>query len=412
MILVMRNCRWISNARIPPIDEKYRKNTLVTDKSHKNSPSSLATLFAQADGMIDPQTGGLVPPIQPSTTFARDENYQLISDSHIYGRDDNDLLRLGEKILTRAENGADGLLFPSGMAAIAAIMRTVANGGRILAQSNIYWGTTKWLREFCARREITLVEIDCSDIKLLALRVREFNPDLVFVETPSNPWLKVCDIAAAAAICGAQNTILVVDSTAATPVHTKPLDLGADIVMHSATKAINGHSDVLAGFLAVKDDSLPIWQAIKTDRHDAGALLGSFEAWLLIRGMRTLPLRMNHMSRSALTIAEYLQSHNRVGEVFYPGLESNGGHAVAVKQMSGGFGSLLSILVEGQAALDVCGQLAIFKRATSLGSIESLVEHRHTIEGDATGIPPSLLRFSIGIEDVGDLIGDLEQALG
>jgi len=379
----------------------------------RNKPLSSATLFAQANGAIDPQTGGIVPPIQPSSTFARNKDYKLISDNHIYGRDDSDLLRLGEAILTKAEHGEDGLLFPSGMAAIAAIMRCIANGGRILLQSGIYWGTTKWVREFCARRSIELKEIDCSDSELLGQVIADFRPDLVFVETPSNPWLKIVDISAASTACAKIDAVLVVDSTASTPVLSNPLDLGADIVMHSATKAINGHSDILAGFLAVKDATLPIWQMIKTDRHDAGALLGSFEAWLLIRGMRTLPLRVERMSETALKIADFLENHNRVSKVFYPGLASHAAHTLARHQMPGGFGSLLSFLVDGDGAmaLSVCGRLNLFQRATSLGGVESLVEHRHSIEGDATGVPPSMIRLSVGIENSDELIADLEQGL-
>ncbi len=376
----------------------------------RNATLSLATLFAQADGIVDPQTGGLVPPIQPSSTFARDEDYQPISEGHIYGRDDNDLLRLGEEILAKAENGSEGLLFPSGMAAIASAARTLNNGGRILLQSGIYWGTTKWMREFCARRDIALKEIDCSDTALNCETIETFKPDLVLVETPSNPWLKVTDIEAASHSCRKVGAVLIVDSTAATPVHSNPLDLGADIVMHSATKAINGHSDLLAGFLAVRDANLPIWQAIKTDRHDAGALLGSFEAWLLIRGMRTLPLRMERMSQSALKVANFLLAHDAVDEVFYPGLPTHADHELASRQMKGGYGCLLSFLIngDGETALGVCGRLKLFHRATSLGGVESLVEHRHSIEPD---IPPGLIRLSVGIEDVDELINDLDQAL-
>ncbi len=375
-----------------------------------NHPTTLATLFAQADGAIDPLTGGVVPPIQPSSTFVRNKDYQPISDGHIYGRDDNDLLRLGEQILTKAEHGEDGLLFPSGMAAIAAVMRTTASGGRILLQSGIYWGTTKWVREFCQRRQIELLEVDSSNRKLLSRTIQSFRPDLVFVETPSNPLLKLVDIQAASKACSKNSSILIVDSTAATPVLTNPLDLGADIVMHSATKAINGHSDVLAGFLAVKDETLPIWQAIKTDRHDAGALLGSFEAWLLIRGMRTLPLRVERMSESALKTAGFLAEHDEVKKVFYPGLSTHPQFELAQVQMIGGFGSLMSFLVNGPSSrsLEVCGKLNLFKRATSLGGVESLVERRHSIE---EAIDPNLIRISVGIENADELIADLEQAL-
>ncbi len=374
----------------------------------KKNRTELATLFAQANGAIDPQTGGVVPPIQSATTFVRDESYALVSPDHIYARDDNDLVRLGEDILARAEHGEDGLLFPSGMAAVAAVMRTVPNGGRIVMQSGIYWGATKWTREFCVRRAIELVEVDCADPD--ALRAVGGSADIVWIETPSNPYLKTIDIAASADIANTMGAALVVDSTAATPILSQPLDHGAEFVMHSATKAINGHSDVLAGFLACADAGSPRWQAICTDRHDAGAVMGSFEAWLLIRGMRTLPLRVERMSATALAVADYLSCHDAVETVLYPGLPADPGHAVAARQMSGGFGSLLSFQVNGgrQAALKCVGAMQLFKRATSLGGVESLVEHRHTIEDT---VPENLLRLSIGIEARDDLISDLREAL-
>ena len=373
----------------------------------------ISTRMVQANGVIDVQTGAVVPPIQSATTFARNADYSLISDKHLYSRDDNDLLRLGEEILTKAENAEAGLLFPSGMAAIAAIMRTVPNRGTIIIQSQIYWGTTKWVRDFCARREIALHEIDCSDALVLSKAIDDQTPNLVFVETPSNPWLRITDIQNTAQLCHAVGAVLVVDSTAASPILSNPIALGADIVMHSATKSINGHSDVLAGFLATADAQSDIWQAISMDRHDAGAVLGSFEAWLLIRGMRTLPLRMERMCANAMQIASFLDNHSKVEAVLYPGLTSHPGHELAAKQMSGGYGSLLSFLVKGdaQTALDVCSKLEIFKRATSLGGVESLVEHRHSVEGDATGVPKNLIRLSVGIEHVEDLTGDLGEAL-
>jgi len=207
----------------------------------------------------------------------------------------------------------------------------------------------------------------------------------------------------------AVDAICAIDATAATPVLSQPLDLGADVVMHSATKGINGHSDVLAGVLCIKDASSPLWEAIKADRKMAGAVLGPFEAWLLVRGLRTLPLRMERMSTNALKIAEWLMALDDVEDVFYPGLPSHNGHDIAKRQMSGGYGCLLSVLVKGDA-LAVAGRLKLFHRATSLGGVESLVEHRYTIEPH-TGIPENLLRLSIGIEDADDLIADLDQAL-
>lgn len=373
---------------------------------------SVATIAAQAGGYIDAASGGVVPPIQPSTTFARDRSYQPHPTGNIYARDDNDVGRIAEALLAQLDNAEAALLFPNGMAAIAAVFRALPGGATVLVQSQIYWGTTKWLREFCARRSVTLIEADLSDIGQAQSLCAQHQPDLVFIETPSNPWLRTTDIALVAEATHAAGGRLVVDATAATPILTRALDFGADIVMHSATKGINGHSDVLAGVLATNAPADPHWQAIAIDRHDAGAVIGSFEAWLLIRSIRTLPLRVERMSQNAQAVAEFLQSHDAVAQVFYPGLPDFEGHSVAKRQMAGGFGSLLSFCVKGGAveALRVAGRLNLFHRATSLGGVESLVEHRHTIEPH-TGIPESLLRLSIGIEDVQDLRADLEQAL-
>jgi cystathionine gamma-synthase len=373
---------------------------------------SVATIAAQAGGYIDAASGGVVPPIQPSTTFARDRSYQPHPTGNIYARDDNDVGRIAEALLAQLDNAEAALLFPNGMAAIAAVFRALPGGATVLVQSQIYWGTTKWLREFCARRSVTLIEADLSDIGQAQSLCAEHQPDLVFIETPSNPWLRTTDIALVSEATHAAGGRLVVDATAATPILTRALDFGADIVMHSATKGINGHSDVLAGVLATNAPAAPHWQAIAIDRHDAGAVIGSFESWLLIRSIRTLPLRVERMSQNAQAVAEFLQSHDAVAQVFYPGLPDFDGHSVAKRQMAGGFGSLLSFCVKGGAveALRVAGQLNLFHRATSLGGVESLVEHRHTIEPH-TGIPESLLRLSIGIEDVQDLCADLEQAL-
>ena len=373
---------------------------------------SVATIAAQAGGYIDAASGGVVPPIQPSTTFARDRSYQPHPTGNIYARDDNDVGRIAEALLAQLDNAEAALLFPNGMAAIAAVFRALPGGATVLVQSQIYWGTTKWLREFCARRSVTLIEADLSDIGQAQSLCAQHQPDLVFIETPSNPWLRTTDIALVAEATHAAGGRLVVDATAATPILTRALDFGADIVMHSATKGINGHSDVLAGVLATNAPADPHWQAIAIDRHDAGAVIGSFEAWLLIRSIRTLPLRVERMSQNAQAVAEFLQSHDAVAQVFYPGLPDFEGHSVAKRQMAGGFGSLLSFCVKGGAveALRVAGRLNLFHRATSLGGVESLVEHRHTIEPH-TGIPESLLRLSIGIEDVQDLCADLQQAL-
>ena len=372
-----------------------------------------ATIAAHAAGATDLASGGVVPAMHMATTFARDEDYAPLVEDNTYLRYHNENVKVAEQLLCKLERAEDTLLFPSGMAAVAAVFRTVPNNATVLVQRQIYWGTTQWIRDFCARRQIALIEVEAADLTAFSEACAAHKPALAWVETPSNPWLRIVDIKASAAAAHAVGATLVVDSTAATPVLSQPLTHGADIVMHSATKAINGHSDVLAGALAVQDPDSPIWQAILTDRNTAGAVLGPMEAWLLTRGMRTLPLRMERMSANAQALAEYLSDHPSIEEVMYPGLPDHPGHETAKAQMSGGFGSLLSFVVRGGGpqALRAAGRLQLFLRATSLGGVESLVEHRHTIEPH-TGIPEGLLRLSVGIEDVADLKGDLGQALG
>jgi cystathionine gamma-synthase len=371
-----------------------------------------ATLAAQALHHVDPATGGLAPAIQPSTTFARDEGYQLINPAYLYGRDDVPGYAQVEAVLCALEAGVEALVFPSGMAAIAALFRTLRRGASVIVQRPIYYGTLVWLAKFCAHREIALHCFDGGDPASLEPAVQAAKPAIVWIETPSNPMLDVIDIERAAELAHAAGALLAVDSTAATPILTRPLARGADLVMHSATKYLNGHSDVVAGVLVTrqKDDR---WAAIRADRHDAGALLGPFEAWLLLRGLRTLALRVRQASDSALALARFLEGHPRVERVLYPGLPSHPGHAVAQRQMAGGCGGLMSFLVQGDAAatLAVAGRLRLIARATSLGGTESVIEHRFTIEGAATGVPPNLLRLAVGIEDADDLIADLAQAL-
>jgi cystathionine gamma-synthase len=371
-----------------------------------------ATVLAQLGHYVDPATGGLAPPIQPSTTFARDEGYALTNPGHTYGRDDNPGYAQVEAVLCALERGAEALVFPSGMAAIAALFRTLRRGDAVVVQRPIYYGALAWLASFCAHREIALHHFEGGDPDALERVVQAGNPAIVWIETPSNPMLEVVDIARAAEVAHAAGALLAVDSTAATPILTRPLELGADLVMHSATKYLNGHSDLLAGVLVTKqkDDR---WAAIRADRHDAGALLGPFEAWLLLRGLRTLALRVRQASENAFAIARFLAEHPKVERVLYPGLPDHPRHALARRQMDGGFGGLLSFLVKGDAAaaLGVASRLRLIARATSLGGTESLIEHRFTIEGAATGVPPNLLRLAVGIEDRDDLIADLAQAL-
>ncbi len=372
-----------------------------------------ATLAARAGGAIDCASGGVVPGIYPATTFVRGEDYVPLADGNTYLRSHAPNGRIVEDLLAQLEGAQDAMVFPSGMAAVAAVFRTVPNGGCVLVQQQIYWGTTAWIRDFCTRRGIKLVEIEAADTDAFTAACAKHRPHLAWIETPSNPWLRIVDLKAAADAVHAVGGALIADMTTATPVLTRALSFGADVVMHSATKGLNGHADVLAGALAVANKQSALWQAVRADRDMAGAGLGPFEAWLLLRGMRTLPLRMERMSANALKLAEFLEDHPAVETVLYPGLPSHTGHPLAVQQMTGGFGPLLSFVVKGGAknALQAAGKMKLFHRATSLGGVESLVEHRYTIEPH-TGIPEGLLRLSVGIEDAGDLMDDLGQALG
>lgn len=376
------------------------------------SPRRPATLLASLGGDLDPRTGGLVPPIQPATTFARKPDYSLIDPACLYGRDDAPIYPVVERLLAKLEGGAAALVLPSGMAALAAILRTIRRGQAIAAQRGIYYGTVDRLQSFTVRHGIGLHWFEGSDPGDLERVVTTAKPALVLIETPSNPLLEVVDIARSAEVAHAAGALLMVDSTAATPLVTRPLALGADLVMHSATKALNGHSDVLAGVLVTaREDER--WAEMRADRHDAGALLGPFEAWLLLRGLRTLALRVERMNASALQVAGFLAGHPAIERVLYPGLPSHPGHEIAKLQMTGGFGYLMSFLVRGGAeeALRVAGRLEVIARATSLGGVESVIEHRASIEPASTSVPANLLRLSIGIEDPADLITDLTQPL-
>ena len=370
------------------------------------------TLSAQALHLIDPATGGVAQPIQPATTYARDGKYQLLSEGHSYGRDQNPTFELPEALLARLESGAAARLFASGMAAAVAVVQALKPGDRIAAPQVMYWGLRNWLVEFCNDWGLGLDLFDAGDPQGLADALKPGQTKLLWIETPCNPTWEVIDIAEAAGRAHETGALLAVDSTVATPVLTRPLELGADLVFHSATKYLNGHGDVVAGALvtAREDD---FWARVCRNRANLGAVLGPFESWLLLRGLRTLYLRVRQASANAMAIASHFEGHPGLEVVIYPGLESHPGHKIARRQMVGGFGGMLALRVKGggTAALAVATRCRVFTRATSLGSVESLIEHRATIEGPDSPIPADLLRLSIGIEAVEDLIADLEQAL-
>jgi cystathionine gamma-synthase len=370
-----------------------------------------STLAAQAMGWVDPSTKAVIPPIHTATTFIRDPDNQYRS-GRSYARADNPTFDHAEALLAALEGGAGCLTFASGMAAATAVFQILAPGDHVVVPEVMYWGLRKWLTTFGRERGLVVDLVDTGDLDALAGALRPGATRVVWIETPANPTWAITDIAAAANLAHDAGAKLAVDSTVATPVLTRPLALGADLVMHSATKYLNGHSDVVAGALvSARHDEF--WARLTTFRHDGGAILGPFEAWLLLRGMRTLPLRVERACRTALHLAQRLAGHGSVAAVLYPGLPEHPGHEVAARQMQGGFGGMLSIRVKGgeQAAIATAAKVRIWKRATSLGGVESLIEHRASVEGLGTPVPPDLLRLSVGIEDPDDLLEDLEQAM-
>ncbi len=371
-----------------------------------------ASAAAQALGWVDEKTRAVSPAIHTSTTFIRDEDNQYRSGRG-YIRADNPSYDQAEALLNHLEQGAGALLFSSGMAAATAVFLGLRPGDHVIAPKVMYWGLRRWLQGFAKDWGLDVELVDTTDQLALARALQPGRTKLVWIETPANPTWVITDIAATAKLAHQAGARLAVDSTVATPVLTQPLTLGADIVMHAATKYLNGHSDVLAGALVTKQND-DFWKRLKAIRHDMGAVPGSFEAWLLLRGMRTLFVRVPAACRSAQLIAGHFAAHPKISAVLYPGLRSAQGHAVAAREMSGGFGGMLSLRVKAgeAAAIATAAKVRLWKRATSLGGVESLIEHRASVEGAGSPVPGDLLRLSVGLEDVGDLIADLEQALG
>jgi cystathionine gamma-synthase len=369
------------------------------------------TRVAQGMGKAAIPYRDIVPPIHVATTYERGAD-GAYPGGRVYSRADNPSYDQAEALIASLEGAASALLFASGQAAAGSLFQSLASGDRVLAPRNMYWALRKWMLEFAVPWGLAVEFYDNASIDDLASKARAMRPRLIWIETPANPTWDVTDIAAASTIAREVGAFVGVDSTAATPILTRPLELGAHIVMHSATKYLNGHSDVIAGALAtVHDDAL--WQRIRYVRGGGGAVLGPLEAWLLLRGMRTLSLRVAAASANARAIAERFHGHAKLSHVLYPGLPSHPNYAVARAQMRGGFGGMMSLRLAGgeDAAKAFTAKLRVFKRATSLGSVESFVEHRASVEGPGTMCPVDLVRLSIGIEHVDDLIEDIEQAL-
>lgn len=361
---------------------------------------SPATRAAQALHHINAETGGVSPAIELSSTFARDADYAP-RQPYIYGRDGGPTTAQAEAVLASLDGAARALAFSSGMGAITTLMETLPNGAHIAAPAMMYHGTLSWLRHLEARGRIRLTLFDPTAPDYPAA-------DLLWLETPINPTWEILDIAAARA--AAPEALLAVDCTAAPPTAAIALERGADIAFHSATKYLGGHSDLTAGILSLREDRLA--SDLMRLRTLMGSVLAPFEAWLLIRGLRTLFLRWERASANALAIARHFDGHPRIAQVLYPGLESHPGHAIAAAQMPTGFGGMLSLLTDTEdTAARTVRRTRLWIPATSLGGVESLIEHRKPIEPPESTVPPNLLRLSTGIEAAEDLITDLEQAL-
>ena len=378
----------------------------------------IETLAVHAGHAIDPATGAVAAPIHLSTTFERDIE-GTYSRGFMYTRNNNPNRQALEEGISMLEGGAAAAAFASGTGAAMSIFQTLAPGDHVLAHIDAYYGTSRLLREIFLRWGLDVNFIDMSDLSAVKNALRS-KTKLAWMETPSNPLLKIVDLAAVAEIVHDAGALCVCDNTWA-PIIQRPFDLGADLILHSTTKYFGGHCDVLGGLVGTKTDN-DFFQHIRSIQYSGGAVPSPFDCWLILRGMRTLPWRMRAHSENAMKIAEFLAQHRKVARVHYPGLRSHPGHEIARRQMSIRstkaqdklFGGMLSFEVKDgrDAAMSVAAKTKIFTRATSLGGVESLIEHRASIEGAGTTSPEGLLRLSIGLENADDLIEDLDQALG
>jgi cystathionine gamma-synthase len=369
----------------------------------------IETLAVHAGRTIDRATGAVSAPIHLSTTFERDIE-GTYSRGFMYTRNNNPNREALERGVSILEGGGTAAAFGSGTAAAMALFQALAPGDHVLAHVDAYYGTSRLLREIFLRWGLEADFIDMSNLKKVKKALRP-QTKLAWAETPSNPLLKIVDLAAVAEIVHGTGALCVCDNTWA-PVLQHPFELGADLILHSTTKYFGGHCDVAGGIVVAKKES-EFFQRVRTIQYSGGAVPSPFDCWLILRGMRTLPWRMRAHSENGLKVAEFLAQHRKVASVHYPGLRSHPGYEIARRQMSM-FGGMLSFQVkgEGEAAMSVAAKTKIFTRATSLGGVESLIEHRASIEGAGTTSPENLLRLSIGLENAGDLIEDLDQALG
>ena len=370
----------------------------------------LETLCIHAGHRVDPGTGAVTSPIILTTTFERAADLSYVAGNN-YVRSGNPNRTELETCLAALEGGVEAAAFASGSAATSAVFQALSTGDHVIAPLDAYYGTGAMLTNIFARWGLAASFVDLTDLAAVRAAVRP-STKLIWAETPSNPLLRICDIAALAKIAHDAGALCAIDNTWATPMGQRVFELGADIAMHSTTKYLGGHSDLLGGALVAREAS-PMWERIRTVQKDGGAVPSAFDCWLLLRGIRTLPWRMRAHSANALAVAEFLAAHQKIDKVHYPGLASHPARAIIARQMKLP-GGMLSIEVKGGMAEAVAftNRLKIFTRATSLGGVESLIEHRQSVEGPTTRAPANLLRVSVGLEHPHDLKADLEQALG
>jgi len=360
---------------------------------------------------IKHESGAVMAPIVLSTTFERGENGISYPGGYFYSRYDNPNRHSLESKLAKMENGAACVSFASGLAAATHVFQSLKAGDHIILPDDTYFSIRTILDAMFGNFGLSYTLVDMTDHAAIEKAIQP-NTVLIWIETPSNPALKITDIATVAAIAKKHNCFTVADNTWATPYYTRPTDLGVDITLHSTTKYLGGHSDILGGALIFKEAN-ERYERIRAFQKLGGAVPSPYDCWLLCRSLTTFAARMPIHTDNAMKLALYLESNQKIERVLYPGLPSHPQHNIAAKQMKGGFGGMLSILVKGErdTALKLATSLKLFTHATSLGGVESLIEHRKSIEGALSATPDNLLRISVGIEDIKDLIDDFQQAL-
>jgi cystathionine gamma-synthase len=369
----------------------------------------IETIAIHAGNKIDEGTGAVIQPITLSSTFERGEDGSY-PGGFIYSRIDNPNRKSLENVVAKLEAAEDAAAFSSGNAAGAAVFQALGAGSHIIAPDDMYHGLrNQLLQVFDGIIEVSFV--DLANTKAIANAIKQ-NTRLIWVETPSNPLLKISDLKSICELAKSKGILVACDNTFSTPVFQKPLEIGCDIVMHATTKYFGGHSDLIGGVLACKKND-DLWKKIRNIQVLSGAVPSPFDCYLTVRGIKTLPYRMRGHAQNATLLAKFLDSHHQVEKVFYPGLKEHLGHEIAKSQMSD-YGGMLSFLVKGGAeeARKVVNSVKIFTQATSLGGVESLMEHRASVEGPGTKTPQNLIRISVGLEHVEDLIQDLNHALG